>query len=340
MDIILITPAPKRSRAGNRTTALRWAGILRRLGHRVVVATAYADAPCDLMIALHAWKSAPAIARYRRLYPERPLVVALTGTDINHDLAADPGTTLCSLDLADVLVGLHDLVADAIPKSYRDKLAVIVQSVPASEERLPPTTRTFEILVVGHLRAEKDPLRAALAARALPAASRIRVVHLGGAPDPAWADRARAEMQANPRYDWRGEVSGARVRRFLRRGRLMVLSSLNEGGANVISEAIAAGLPILASEIPGNVGLLGADHPGYFPAGDQAALARLMLRAEQDPAFLERLRAHGAARAAAFDPAHEREAWAVLVARAAGAARARAAAGIDAARPAPALLLP
>lgn len=340
MNIILITPAPRHSRAGNRTTALRWASILRRLGHRVVVAIRYADEPCDLLIALHAWKSAPAIARYRYLYSERPLVVALTGTDINHDLAADPGTTLRSLDLADVLVGLHHLVVDAIPVSCRKKLAVIVQSVSPSEGRLPPLKRAFEILVVGHLRDEKDPLRAALAARALPPASRIRVVHLGGAPDPVWAARAQAEMRANPRYDWRGEVSGAAVRRFLRRGQLMVLSSLNEGGANVISEAVVAGLPILASEIPGNVGLLGRDHPGYFPPGDHEALTRLMRRAEAEPAFLERLRAAGAARADTFDPAREREAWASLLDSARDAARTRSAIGIDVPRSAPALLQP
>ena len=340
MNVILITPAPRHSRAGNRTTALRWAGILRALGHGVAVATDYDGEPCDLMIALHAWKSAPAIQRFRRAYPERPLVVALTGTDINHDLGADPATTLRSLDLADALVGLHDLVGAAIPLRYREKLAVIVQSVPPGAGRLPPVKHAFEVLVVGHLRDEKDPLRAALAARTLPVTSRIRVVHLGGAPDPAWAERARDEMRANPRYEWRGEVSGARVRRCLRRGRLMVLSSLSEGGANVVSEAIVAGLPILASAIPGNVGLLGSDHPGYFPPGDHAALARLMLRAERDEAFHDALRAHGAAQADAFDPARERTAWSALVDRAAAAARARAAAGIDAGRPAPALLHP
>ncbi|TXM97807.1 TIGR04348 family glycosyltransferase [Methylobacterium sp. WL103] len=340
MNVILITPAPRHSRTGNRTTALRWAGFLRGAGHRVVVATAYDGEPCDLMIALHAWKSAPAIQRFRRAYPERPLVVALTGTDINHDLAADPATTQRSLDLADALVGLHELVGESIPARHREKLAVIVQSVPAGGDRLPALKRAFEILVVGHLRDEKDPLRAAIAARVLPASSRIRVVQLGGAPDPAWAARARDEMQANPRYDWRGEVSGARVRRFLRRGRLMVLSSLSEGGANVVSEAVVAGLPILASAIPGNVGLLGGDHPGYFPPGDHGALAGLMLRAEREPDFLEGLRAHGAARADAFDPARERLAWSALVERASAAARARVASGIDAARPAPALLQP
>ena len=147
-------------------------------------------------------------------------------------------------------------------------------------------------------------------------------------------------MQANPRYDWRGEVSGARVRRFLRRGQLMVLSSLSEGGANVVSEAVVARLPILASAIPGNVGLLGATIRATSRPATTARLASLMLRAEREPDFLEGLRAHGAARADAFDPARERAAWSALVQRATAAAKARMAAGIDAARPAPALLQP
>ena len=66
----------------------------------------------------------------------------------------------------------------------------------------------------------------------------------------------------------------------------MVLSSRSEGGANVISEAIVAGVPILASRMDGNVGLLGADYPGYFPVGDTQALARLLWRIEADAPFV------------------------------------------------------
>ena len=47
-------------------------------------------------------------------------------------------------------------------------------------------------------------------------------------------------MKANPRYLWRGDRPRAEVRRLLGRARAMVLSSLSEGGANVISEAVAA----------------------------------------------------------------------------------------------------
>ena len=130
-------------------------------------------------------------------------------------------------------------------------------------------------------------------------------------------------MAANPRYTWRGDVPSAAVRRLLARSHAMVISSRSEGGANVISEAVMAGLPVIASRIDGSVGLLGPDYPGYFPVGDSAALARQLLRAEQDPAFLERLRRHCADRAGLFDVQREREAWRKLM-HGLGVKRARA----------------
>jgi putative glycosyltransferase (TIGR04348 family) len=313
MKISLITPAPKQSRSGNRTTAQRWARLLRELGHEVSVAQEYREEPTDLMIALHAWRSAASIRRFRARHPHAPLIVALTGTDIYRYAASDAATTLRSLDVADALVGLHDLVRDAIPREYHRKLTVIHQSAEPLPRR-PPLRRAFEVLVIGHLREEKDPLRAAEAARLLPTRSRIRVVHLGRAYDRAWAQRAVREMASNPRYRWRGEVAGHVVRRALARAPLMVLSSVMEGGANVLSEAVVADVPILASAIPGSIGLLGRDYPGYFPVGDTDALARLMLRVEEEPAFRAALHRHCARRAPLFAPAREQHAWRRLLA--------------------------
>ena len=86
---------------------------------------------------------------------------------------------------------------------------------------------------------------------------------------------------------------------------LMVISSVMEGGANVVSEACRAGLPVLASDIPGNVGLLGRDYAGYFPVGDEQALAGLLQHAETEPAFLESLKAQVGNLAKRFLPEKE-----------------------------------
>lgn len=314
MRIVLITPAKRGSKAGNRATAVRWARHLRALGHRVDVAVEYDGRPADLMVALHAWRSAPAVEHFRALYPGRPLILALTGTDLYRFLATDPAVTRRSMWLADRLVVLHALAHEVLDPALRPKVRVIYQSALPLARHASPSERFFDVCVIGHLREEKDPFRAAYAARGLPAESRIRVVHLGKGHAPEWEAEARDEMRRNPRYVWRGEVPFARVREIMGRSRLMVVSSRMEGGANVVSEACVARLPVIASRIPGNVGLLGRDYPGYYPLEDTKALAALLLRAERDPAFYRELKRRTAARAPLFTPARERRAWKSLLA--------------------------
>ncbi len=313
MKISLITPAKKQSKNGNRTTALRWARMLRQAGHRVRIDVDYGGEAVDLMIAIHAWRSADAILRYRERFPGGPLVVALGGTDVNTYLLSHPETTLRSMEMADALICLHDLMGEALPAALGRKLHVVRQSaLPLSGPRR-PAQRYFDVCVIGHLRAEKDPFRTALAARRLPPASRLRVTHLGSAHTPEYASQAAAEMAVNSRYRWLGEVPRWRVRRELAKTRAMVISSTQEGGANVVSEAIVADVPVIASDIAGNVGLLGREHPGTYPLGDEAALARLLDRAEMEPGFLETLERFGRKLKPLFRPAHERAALARIV---------------------------
>ena len=312
MNIRLITPAPPRSRAGNRATATRWAGILRALGHRVEVSVNYAGEPAEMMVALHAWRSFDAVARFAHDYPDRPLVVALTGTDAYSFIHSHPEETLNSIALADRLVGLHDLIGEMVPPDHRAKVRVIHQSARPIATRQ-PAKRGFRVCVAGHLREEKDPLRPAIAVRDLPPASRLRLDHYGAAHTPDWAAAAQAEMAINPRYHWHGEISQHRLRQVYRSAHMLVLPSRMEGGANVISEAVVAGLPIIASHIPGSVGLLGEDYPGYYPAEDAAALRELLLRAENDAAFYRSLEAGCAARRHLFTPEAELAGWAALL---------------------------
>ncbi len=314
LKISLITPAGKQSRNGNRTTAVRWQDILRRLGHEAIIATEYENEPVDAMIAVHAWRSAKSILRFRERYPDRPLIVLLAGTDINKFQQSHPDETYHSMDIADALVCLHGLVHRDIPDRFHGKLHVIHQSALPLNRTRRPSRRTVDICVIGHLREEKDPLRAAEAARLLPDDSRIRIVHLGKAHDESWAERARREMSTNPRYDWRGEAPGWQVRRLFDSSHAMVLSSIMEGGANVVSEAVAADVPVIASDISGSIGLLGEDYAGYFPVGDTAALAACLDRIEHDRDYLKTLTRQCRERAHLFKPQHEEAAWRSLLA--------------------------
>lgn len=308
-----MTPAGKQSRSGNRATAVRWARILEELGHRVSIAETSDGRGADMMIAVHAWRSAGSILAYAESYPERPLVVLLAGTDIYRFQHSHPEETLAAMGRATRLVCLHDLVYRAIPERFRPILRVIHQSAPPLGLPRHVSDAHFEVCVVGHLRDEKDPLRAAYAARLAEPGSKLQVVNLGKAHTDAWAEEAEAEMARNPRFVWKGEVDADEVRREFARSHAMVISSIIEGGANVVSEAVMAGLPVIASRIDGNVGLLGPDYAGYYPAEDTEALAALLQRAERDPDFLYRLSEQCRERQPLFEPEREREAWQNLI---------------------------
>lgn len=310
MRIGIITPAPPRSLHGNRRTALRWAKLLRQLGHRVLIAENYAGQSCDVLIALHAKRSFDSIRKFRRLYPNKPLIVALTGTDLYRDLHRSRRAQT-SLELATRLIVLQPKALDDLPPRFHAKTRVIYQSVelPKQIRNPQPAIRNFQVCVIGHLRDVKDPFRAAKASRLLPKKSQVEIVHLGAAMDERMAIGAEREMHENPRYRWLGELPPERVRKILLSSDVCVHSSKMEGGANVVSEAIVAGIPMLASRIPGNIGLLGEDYPGYFAVGDTRGLAKLMWQAETDAAFMARLKACCRGLALNFSPQRERQAW-------------------------------
>lgn len=318
MRILLVTPAPARSAYGNRVTALRWARLLRALGHRVRVRQDDDGLPADLLIALHARKSAAAIRRARAERPDVPVVLALTGTDLYPSLA-ETGVDSGVLAAADRLVVLQPLALDQLPGSVRDRARVIYQSVDPpvardqARDRSACPSEYFTVAQLAHLRPVKDPLLPAYAVRLLPASSSVRVLHAGAVIDPALGARAAAETRANPRFTWLGALPPARARRLLATSRALVHPSRHEGGANVVSEALALGIPVLATRIPGTVGILGPDYPGYFPAGDPAALAGLLTGVEHDAGLYEEMRRRCAALRPLTSPAREQAAWRSLL---------------------------
>lgn len=319
MRIAIVTPALPGSLHGNRRTALRWADLLRDGGHQVSVESRWEGTEVDLLLALHARRSHESVRAYANASAGGPLVVTLTGTDLYRDIRDDEAARE-SVRLATRLVVLQCLGVEELPPEHRAKVDVVVQSAEPVERHPPGTDGALPVAVVGHLRPEKDPFRAALAARLLPSESRIEVVHAGGTHAPELAKEARALSAEVGRYRWLGELSHVEVRELLGRAWLLAHTSLLEGGANVVSEALAASLPVVASEIPGNVGLLGADHPGYYRPGDEAALARLLWTLESEPARYAELERRSDGRRALVTRAAERSALLAVVQRAVAAA--------------------
>jgi putative glycosyltransferase (TIGR04348 family) len=306
---LVVTPAPRRSTAGNRATALRWAARLRQLGVHARIADAWRGEDVELLVALHAQKSAPSALAFRAAHPHRALVVLLAGTDVYPDFEPD-AATLATLAAADLLLGLQPRVADRLPPALRAKLRVVVQS---AEPVTAPRPARFRACVLAHLRPVKDPLLPFAALALLPRDLPLEVVFAGRALVPGLAAEIAAATVADPRARWLGELPRRAARRLLASSHACLVPSLGEGGANVISEAIACGTPVLASNVPGNTGLLGDDWPGLFAVGDAAALAALLRRLGEDAGFQNELATRLAALRPLVAPARERAAWAGIL---------------------------
>jgi putative glycosyltransferase (TIGR04348 family) len=310
--ICIVTPARAGSRNGNRHTAQRWAGFLRALGHRVSVLVEWNGEPCDLLLALHARRSHASILAFRKLYPHTPLVVTLTGTDLYRDLPASREARQ-SLRLADRVIVLQEDAVRLLDSNTRKKARIVYQSANPSIRHAPPQNR-FRVAVVGHLRGEKDPFRAVAALSHFNGEiSDLELIQIGDALSPAMASEAKRWMKRDRRYRWLGGRTHAQALGWIARSHVLVVSSVMEGGANVISEAARIGTPVLASRVSGNLGMLGRGYPGYFSLFDEKELGKLIRKSMNDKNYYRSLKNALAVRRRRFAPSAERGALAGVV---------------------------
>lgn len=304
--VVLVSPAMREANNGNWHTAHRWARFLS--GHCDIALLPQWPGPAhsptaDAMIALHARRSASSIQAWAQHRPGKPLILILTGTDLYRDIRADADAQQ-SLALASHLVVLQEAGLQEVPPALRHKTRVIYQSARTLRPAV-KSARQFRAVMVGHLRDEKDPLTY-LRAAARPFQGRIVLEHIGEALQPDLALAAQAANRALPGYRWLGGLSHAQTRQHIKRAHVLVNSSLMEGGAQVILEAVQSGTAVLASCISGNIGMLGADYAGYFACGDDAALAALLQRCATEPGFLALLEKQCSRRAHLFGPPAEK----------------------------------
>ncbi len=307
--VLIASPALADANNGNWQTAWRWSRLLAGR-YRVQIVKAWQPGQYPeavALLALHARRTAATIAAWAQARPGHGLGVVLTGTDLYRDIHEDAAAKR-SLALAQQLVVLQDEGPRELPEAHRAKARVIFQST-TSRQAVTKTDRHLRVVMVGHLREEKSPQTLYAAARLLRDRQDIHIDHIGDALDPALGTAARATMAECPHYRWLGGVAHEATRRRIQRAHLLVHCSRMEGGAHVIMEAVCSGTPVLASRIPGNVGMLGADYEGYFPWGDAAALADLLRRARDGmnsgAGTISRLEAQCRLRAPLFAPAAE-----------------------------------
>jgi putative glycosyltransferase (TIGR04348 family) len=303
--IVIVSPALLDANNGNWQTAKRWATLLGKQ-YRTRIIKQWPDDEAqsdDILLALHARRSADSIAAWHAQRGSQGLVLALTGTDLYRDIQTDPQAQR-SLELASRLIVLQSLGINELPAKYHAKTHVVLQST-TPRKTLPKTAKRLRAVMVGHLRDEKSPQTLFAAALLLRAREDISIEHIGAGLDAVLAQDAMNTVAACARYTWSGALKHPQTRGKIQRAHVLVHASKMEGGAHVVMEAVCSGTPVIASDIPGNVGMLGADYAGYFPVSDAQALANMLQRCKDESAFLDQLKFQCALRAPLFAPQAE-----------------------------------
>lgn len=308
--VCIVTPGTRDANNGNWRTAARWAQLLRDR-FRIIVQTHWDGTPVDALIALHARRSADSIAAFRERMGRPSLAVVLTGTDLYRDLPASAEAAR-SLDAADRIIVLQDDAPRLLRPQWRRKTTVVFQSAnPLATRR--KAALPLKCVVVGHLRAEKDPETLFRALERIPPQIPLRVRHIGAPLDEELARGARDLAARDPRYRYEGAMARGLTRSAIGAAHVLVHPSIVEGGANVIVEAVTAGTPVIASRISGNIGMLGRGYPGYFEARDAAGLAKRLIQLAKDRAYLRALAAACDRRRPLFAPEAERRALQAVI---------------------------
>ncbi len=312
MKVLVTTPYEKNSLQGNTVTALRIVAILSEAGFdAVVVSNGEAVEYADIIIALHARKSAHFIDEFLERNPVGKVIVYLTGTDLYRDIPNKCGICEKSMQLANVLVVSQDASLSSVPERFRSKALVVHKSIQLPDELSDLIHETDRELftVVGHLRAEKQPFMAVEAFQLLGDSSRLKLVLLGKEIDDDSGEIARNWQNRDHRFQWLGGLDHSEAIGWIKRSVATINTSIMEGGANSVGESIMLGVPVLASRIEGNVGMLGNDYLGYFDPNSRQELANLIQQVISDTHFLERLRAQVSARRYKFSRENEKQGW-------------------------------
>lgn len=297
---------------GNQITADRWVEMLDSLGHQAQVCRFSVDEldRADVNIFFNAAKSAGRIVKTKIALPDRPIVVVLSGTDLQ-DFRLMLPETQSAISAADALVVYEESAISRLPPQMHQRSQTVVVPHSCRIEKLPDYQfqQGLNIIAVSHIRPEKNLDRYFLCLKHFVDVPNLYFHHVGGTRD----DQPAAEIQdvadeiSNLRLH--GEKSHDETLAMIRAADLLVHPSLVEGFPNVVVEAIVNGTPVALSRIDSHTTTFAGCLPGelFFDTDCGAELRDLLQTFVDDEGFRLRIGKACSAIANRFKPELERQ---------------------------------
>jgi glycosyltransferase involved in cell wall biosynthesis len=261
----------------------------------------------DVVVADYAW---PASAAAERLVAAGiPCVVNGRGSDVLQVAGeAGLGSELRAHLLAagywcavseDLVARMDELAGSRsgvlVPNGVDSELFCIRERAACRAELAIAATDPL-VLVVGHLIERKDPLLAlAVFAELQKSLPKARIAFVGRGPLEGELEVAARERGLAERVQLVGEADPQRLALWYGAANVLLLTSRREGRPNVVLEALASGLPVVATEAGGTAELLRGVDGSLSASRAPADIAALVLSELRSPRERESLRSHGKA---------------------------------------------
>lgn len=190
-----------------------------------------------------------------------------------------------SRELAEILIEL------GLPKEkcFLPKFGVDTEMFFPIVDSKPNDPVQINLLFVGSLISRKGlhDLIDALADKTL---SKIRLTVVGDGPDRQELEQRGTDLGVNERTEWKGLQPPREVARLMRLSDIVCLPSYMEGRPNVVNEAMASGVPVVATRIGGIPDMVAEGETAFlFDPGDVKALRECLLKLASDECLRRRM---------------------------------------------------
>ncbi len=299
--ILLLTPF-HRSQRGNSLTSERIQSGLKQMGITIdLISLEDENWEKDLQEALenkyysivhgfHGLHFARVLQKVPGLY-RLPLVLTMTGTDINFDLAgSNRDLVLYSMRAVQKIVVFNKQFAGEISAAYpefQDKLLAIPQGVQLEDvpairrQDIGLQDRAFLFLLPSGLRAVKNIHLALDALEALwPKFNDLRLWVMGASIEENYSQSIIQRMKLLPWARYWGEIPHSRVKSYYQLADVVLNTSLAEGQPQAAIEAMSLSIPAILTAVPGNLGIIEHEVQGFYARNQEELMeaARKLLQ--------------------------------------------------------------
>jgi glycosyltransferase involved in cell wall biosynthesis len=250
---------------------------------------------------IHAnWAFNGCVAGLAGFFTGRPVLTSLRGEDVSRAQKTwFSGLTLrLAMALSRSIVAVSTDMAERLRATFpaaAQKIAVVENGVDAAflaardERRQRPPNQAPILVCAGNLIPRKGH-KVLLHALARCTGHSWKLQLAGEGSERAELARLTSELGLTDRIFFLGELRPDAMPAFFANADLFILPSFSEGRSNALLEAMASGLPVVASTIDGVTELVEDDRTGrLFPPGDDEALAAVLCALLQDASARSRL---------------------------------------------------